>query len=69
MKTIVGRVDYLDLNHCRGHYELTLDDEDYERFISQSYKEQVAELEFDGELIVDDYEIDGLGDISEICTQ
>lgn len=64
-KTIIANIDYI-VGHLRyGHFELNLTDKEYSKFISLS-KEEQEDWVRDGELIIDDYELDDYGDITSI---
>ena len=63
---IIADVDYA-MGHLRyGHYELELNDEDYKAYKNLSDEDRISWIEEDGEFIVDDYEIDDIGNIIEI---
>ena len=64
-KTIIGNIDYIIGRLRYGHFELNLTDEEYSKFISLSKEEQKDWVK-NGELIIDDYEVDGYGDITSI---
>lgn len=62
---IVADVDYV-CGHLRyGHYELELNDQEYKEYKSLSEEDKISWIE-DGEFIVDDYEIDDIGTITEV---
>lgn len=63
---ITGHVDYVSGHLRYGHFEMTLDDEEFEAFKALSKKEQINLLRNGGELIVDDWEVDDYGDICEV---
>lgn len=64
MKTLLIPVNYV-FGHLRyGHMEVTLEDEDYQRFLNASDKEKENILdENDASLVVDDYEVDDYGEL------
>lgn len=60
MKKIICPVDYV-VGHLRdGHYELVLSEEEYAKFQESSDEEKEGWIR-DGELVVDDYEVDDTG--------
>ena len=62
---IIADVDYV-AGHLRcGHYELELNDEEYKEYKSLSKEDKISWIE-DGKFIVDDYEVDDIGIITEI---
>ena len=61
--TLIGDIDYVSGHLRYGHYEVEVD----ELFVKNSTKQQLKEyLSGNGELIVDDYEIEDHGDITEV---
>lgn len=66
MHIICGDLDYVQGHLRYGHLEMELNDEDFEKFKSLSLKEQKEYLNDNGNLIVDDYEVDDWGSITEI---
>ena len=63
---IIADVDYV-CGHLRyGHYELYLNEEDYNEYKNLSEEDRISWIEDDGEFIVDDCEIDDIGAITEI---
>lgn len=65
--TITANVDYV-MGHLRyGHYEGTLEltEEEYEQFRTNPTK-FLNEYDHDLDFILDDYEIDGIGNIEEV---
>lgn len=66
MNIITAELDYV-AGHLRyGHIELELDDKQFEEFKSLSEKEQKEWLKDEGELIIDDFEVNERGDIVNI---
>jgi ribosome biogenesis protein Tsr3 len=62
---IIANVDYV-VGHLRyGHYELELNDEEYKEYKSLSEEDKISWIE-DGKFIIDDYEVDDIGTITEI---
>ena len=60
MKKITCPVDYV-VGHLRyGHYELVLSEEEYTKFQESSDEEKENWIR-DGELVVDDYEVNDTG--------
>lgn len=66
MQTIIGYIDYVSGHLRYGHYELELNDEDFEKFKVMSQEEQKEEIQDNGILVIDDYEIDDIGTIYSI---
>lgn len=63
---IVADVDYV-CGHLRyGHYELNLNEEDYNKYKNLSEEDKISWIEEEGEFIIDDYEVDDIGTITEI---
>ena len=62
---IIADVDYV-IGHLRdGHYELNLNDEEYNEYKNLSEEDKISWIE-DGNFIVDDYRIYDIGPITEI---
>jgi hypothetical protein len=66
MKTIYASIDRLEAGKIYGHHELELTEEAFEVFQSYSLEQQHEWIECDGILIIDDYDIDYIGDITKI---
>ena len=66
MATVIGEVDYVQGYLKYGHYELKLSDAKLEEFSKLSDKEKKAMLRDEGELIVDEAEIEDVGGITSI---
>lgn len=63
---IIADVGYV-MGHLRyGHYELKLNDEDYNEYKNLSEKDKMSWIEDNGNFIIDDYRIDDIGSITEI---
>lgn len=61
MKTIIAQTEYI-CGHLRyGHFELDLSDEDYEKFKTLSKEEKDEWITGEGNLIIDDFELDDYG--------
>ena len=61
--TLKGNVDYIQGHLRYGHYEAEVDAE----FVKNSTQEQLKKyLKENGELVVDDYEIEDHGDITNL---
>lgn len=57
-KLVTADCDWI-IGHTRfGHWELNLTDAEYEKFKNLSENEQIKYIKSEGDLIVDDYEID-----------
>lgn len=63
---IIADVDYVNGHLRYGHYELELDDEDYNKYKNLSEEDKISWIEDDGDFIVDDYRIYDIGTITEI---
>lgn len=60
---LVGDFDYIQGHLRYGHSQVEVDEE----FVKNSTKQQLKEyLDNNGEIIVDDYEIDDCGDITDV---
>ena len=62
---IIADVDYVTGHLRDGHWELELDDEDYNKYKNLSEEDKISWIE-DGDFIVDDYRIYDIGTITEI---
>lgn len=63
---IIADVDYV-IGHLRyGHYELCLNEEEYNNYKNLSEVDKMDYIESDGEFLIDDYRIDDIGTITEI---
>lgn len=66
MATILGHISYI-IGHIRyGHYELQIRGSELEKFNSMTQEEQEEYLRDNGELLIDDVEIEDIGDIINI---
>lgn len=66
MKTIYAEIEYL-MGHLRcGHFELQMDEEEYKEYETYTDKEKEEYVFENGDLIIDDYEVDDFGHISDI---
>lgn len=63
---IIADVDYLMGYLRRGHWELELNEEEYNDYKNLSEEDKIECIENDGEFILDDYEIDDFGTITKI---
>lgn len=66
MHTICGELEYVQGFLRDGHFEMELNDEDFEKFKSLSLKEQKEWLEDEGCLKIDSYRIEDRGSITRI---
>ena len=62
---IIADVDYVTGHLRAGHWELKLNDEDYNEYKNLSEIDKISWIE-DGDFIVDDYRIYDIGAITEI---
>lgn len=66
MKTVCADLEYL-MGHLRyGHIELKMDEEEYKEYETYTDKEKEEYIFDNGDLIIDDYEVDDYGPISDI---
>ena len=63
---IIADVDYVTGHLRDGHWELELNDEDYNKYKNLSEEDKISWIEDDGDFIVDDYRIYDIGTITEI---
>lgn len=56
---IVGRIRY-------GHIEMALSESDYKEFLNLTPEEQKNWLKDEGEIIIDDFDIEDLGSLDNI---
>lgn len=66
MHTICGELEYVQGFLRDGHFEMELNDEDFEKFKSLSLKKQKEWLEDEGCLEIDSYRIEDIGSITRI---
>jgi len=66
MTKVSADYDYIQGHLRYGHIEMDLNDEELAKFKSMSEQEQYKWLEDDGEVIVDDFEINDKGSLSKI---
>lgn len=66
MKTVYANLEYL-MGHLRyGHFELQMDEEEYKEYEKYTDEEKEEYIFENGDLIIDDYEVDDYGPISNI---
>lgn len=63
---IIADVDYVTGHLRDGHWELELNNEEYNKYKNLSEKDKISWIEEDGNFIVDDYRIYDIGTIIEI---
>ncbi len=63
---IIADVDYVTGHLRDGHWELELDDKDYNKYKNLSEEDKISWIEDDGDFIVDDYRIYDIRTITEI---
>ena len=66
MNKIIAEIDYINGHLRYGHYELNLTDEELEKFKSFPEEEQQLWIEDEGELIIDDYYLNDIGEVTKI---
>ena len=62
---IIADVDYVNGHLRYGHWELKLNDEEYNKYKNLLEEDKISWIE-DGDFIVDDYRIYDIGTITEI---
>lgn len=68
-KLIRADLDYINGYLRYGHYELELTDEDYEEYSQLSQDDKESWIKDEGDLILDDYEVNDYGDLINIIEQ
>lgn len=63
---VVGDIDHISGYLRYAHFEMYLTAEEHQKFDTLSDEEQIQWLKEDGEIIVDDFEVNDIGDISNI---
>lgn len=66
MHSIIGGIEYVSGHLRSAHYILHLDDKKFKIFEKLSKEEQEEMLEFEGEIVIDDYYLSDRGDITYI---
>lgn len=66
MAKIIAGIDYLNGYLKYGHFELDLNESELEEFKNLSKEEQLEWIKDNGDLIVDNYELNDYGDIIDI---
>lgn len=66
MVKVIAGIDYLAGYLKYGHFELNLNESKLEEFKNLSKEEQIDYIKEDGDLIIDDYELNDYGDITDI---
>lgn len=66
MPVITAEVEYVQGTLRYGYYELDLSEEKYEEFKKLSKEEQKQEIEDNGNFVIGEYDIDSVGDITDI---
>ncbi len=66
MAIVTGEIEYITLRKVRAHYEMYIPDEDLERFNQLPREVQKEKIQNDGEILIDDFSIDDMGEIYEI---
>ena len=66
MNKIIAEIDYINGHLRYAHYELNLTDEELEKFKNSSEEEQQQWIADEGDLIVDDYYLNDIGEITKI---
>ena len=63
---VTGDVDYVQGHLRYGHFELELTEEEYEEFKLLDEEAQKEWVKNEGELLIDDWEVDDTGDITDV---
>ena len=66
MKTVCANLEYLTGYLRCGHIELQMDEEEYKEYETYTDKEKEEYVFENGDLIIDDYEVNDYGPISNI---
>lgn len=66
MKTVCANLEYVIGYLGCGHIELQMDDEEYKEYETYTDKEKEEYVFENGDLIIDDYEVNDYGPISNI---
>ena len=66
MNKIIAEIDYINGHLRYGHYELNLTNEELEEFKNSSKEEQQHWIKDEGDLIIDDYYLNDIGEITKI---
>jgi len=65
MAIVTGEIEYITLRKIRAHYELYIPDDELDAF-NQLPEDEKKEMISDGELLIDDFSVDDMGEIIEI---
>ena len=49
-----------------GHYELLLDESEFLEFVNMTKEEKIEWIKSDGDILIDDFNINDIGDITDI---
>ena len=66
MAIVTGEIEYITLRKVRAHYELYIPDDELDAFNQLPENEKREMISYDGELLVDDFSVDDIGEIYEI---
>ena len=66
MNKIIAEIDYINGHLRYAHYELNLTDEKLEEFKNSPKEEQQQWIADEGDLIIDDYYLNDIGEITKI---
>ena len=66
MNKIIAEIYYINGHLRYGHYELNLTNEELEEFKNSSKEEQQHWIKDEGDLIIDDYYLNDIGEITKI---
>lgn len=65
MKTLIAKVEYVAGHLISGHYELKLTDDGYREFENMPDEDQEYYIKRRGSLIVDDFDVNDIGPITD----
>ena len=66
MKTVCADLEHLTGHLRYGHIELQMDEEEYKEYETYTDKEKEEYIAENGDLVIDDYEVNDYGPISNI---
>ena len=63
---VEASISWIDGRLRHGHYEVNVPEEEEEVFKKMSEEEQISYIEDNGHIVIDDFDINDYGDITEI---
>lgn len=67
--TVSAQYDYVSGYLRYGHKEMTLNEEEFLKFKDLSKKDQLEWLVEEGEIVIDDFEVNDYGELEEIIIE